>query len=313
MAEKQRQPDASRTSTALVPYQSKVPSVIPSLGNLDAYIQAANRFPILSYEEEQNLVKRLHENNDMQAGRTLVMAHLRLVIAIARSYLGYGLPHADLIQEGNIGLLKAIKHYDPSHGARLMTFAEYWIRSEIQDYIVKNWRQVKLATTKSQRKLFFNLRSMRGENALTYSQANKIAHDLDVKPDEVLEMEQRMYGNETPIDLPADSNDEDDHGSAPIQWLASTENEPTAVLEQKDEERMQQEGIRQALASLDERRRHVIMARWLNTDDSGNNKPKTLQELAEELGISAERVRQIEKNALIKMRKALTAPPDEYV
>lgn len=310
MAEKQRQPDASRTSTALVPYQSKV---LPSLGNLDAYIQAANRFPILSYEEEQNLVKRLHENNDMQAGRTLVMAHLRLVIAIARSYLGYGLPHADLIQEGNIGLLKAIKHYDPSHGARLMTFAEYWIRSEIQDYIVKNWRQVKLATTKSQRKLFFNLRSMRGENALTYSQANKIAHDLDVKPDEVLEMEQRMYGNETPIDLPADSNDEDDHGSAPIQWLASTENEPTVVLEQKDEERMQQEGIRQALASLDERSRHVIMARWLNTDDSGNNKPKTLQELAEELGISAERVRQIEKNALIKMRKALTAPPDEYV
>ena len=302
MAEKQRQPDASRSSTALVPYQSKVPSVVP-----------ANRFPILSYEEEQNLVKRLHENNDMQAGRTLVMAHLRLVIAIARSYLGYGLPHADLIQEGNIGLLKAIKHYDPSHGARLMTFAEYWIRSEIQDYIVKNWRQVKLATTKSQRKLFFNLRSMRGENALTYSQANKIAHDLDVKPDEVLEMEQRMYGNETPIDLSADSNDEDDHGSAPIQWLASTENEPTAVLEQKDEERMQQEGIRQALASLDERSRHVIMTRWLNTDDSGNNKPKTLQELAEELGISAERVRQIEKNALIKMRKALTAPPDEYV
>lgn len=302
------------TANALVPYQSKVPSVIPSLGNLDAYIQTANRFPILSYEEEQNLVERLHKNNDMAAGRALVLAHLRLVIAIARSYLGYGIPHADLIQEGNIGLLKAIKHYDPTHGARLMTFAEYWIRSEIQDYIIKNWRQVKLATTKSQRKLFFNLRSMRGENALTYSQANQIAQKLDVKPSEVLEMEQRMYGNETPIDLPADSNSSDDeNSSAPIQWLSSTEDEPTTILEQKDEERMQQEGIRQALASLDERSRHVIMARWLNVDDNGNNTPKTLQELAQELGVSAERVRQIEKNALIKMRKALTAPSDEYV
>lgn len=307
-------PKTVGTSNALVPYQSKVPSVIPSLGNLDAYIQAANRFPILSYEEEQKLVERLYKNNDMAAGRALVMAHLRLVIAIARSYLGYGIPHADLIQEGNIGLLKAIKHYDPNHGARLMTFAEYWIRSEIQDYIVKNWRQVKLATTKSQRKLFFNLRSMRGENALTYSQANQIAHELDVKPSEVLEMEQRMYGNETPIDLPTDSSDtEDDRSSAPIQWLASTENEPTVILEQKDEERMQQEGIRQALASLDERSRHVIMARWLNVDESGNNAPKTLQELAQELGVSAERVRQIEKNALVKMKKALTAPADEYV
>lgn len=302
------------TSHALVPYQSKVPSVIPSLGNLDAYIQAANRFPILSYEEERDLVDRLHKNNDMAAGRALVMAHLRLVVAIARTYLGYGIPHADLIQEGNIGLLKAIKHYDPSHGARLMTFAEYWIRSEIQDYIVKNWRQVKLATTKSQRKLFFNLRSMRGENALTYSQADKIAHELDVKPSEVLEMEQRMYGNETPIDLsPENSEGDDDRNTAPIQWLASTDSEPTVVLEQKDEERMQQEGIRQALACLDERSRHVIMSRWLNIDDSGNNTPKTLQELAQELGVSAERVRQIEKNALLKMKKALTAPSDEYV
>ena len=284
---------ASSGANALVPYQSKVPSVIPSLGNLDAYIQAANRFPILSYEQERDLVERLHKNNDMNAGRALVMAHLRLVIAIARSYLGYGIPHADLIQEGNIGLLKAIKHYDPTHGARLMTFAEYWIRSEIQDYIVKNWRQVKLATTKSQRKLFFNLRSMRGENALTYSQADKIAQELDVKPSEVLEMEQRMYGNETPIDLPADNTDDEDHSSAPIQWLSSTADEPTTILEQKDEERMQQEGIRQALASLDERSRHVIMARWLNVDENGNNTPKTLQELAQELGVSAERVRQI--------------------
>ncbi|MBO7173534.1 MAG: RNA polymerase sigma factor RpoH [Burkholderiaceae bacterium] len=292
---------------ALVPYQPKVPAIIPSLGNLDAFIQAANRAPILTAEQEQDLMRRLHQENDMAAGRDLVMAHLRLVIAIARSYLGYGLPHADLIQEGNIGLLKAIKNFDPQRGARLMTFAEYWIRSEIQDYIVKNWRQVKLATTKSQRKLFFNLRSMRGENALTYSKANQIADTLDVKPSEVFEMEQRMYGNETSLDLTID-DDENDIGNAPIQWLSREEDEPTAILEQKDEERMQREGIRQALLSLDERSRRVIQARWLNEDESGNIAPITLQDLAAELGVSAERVRQIEKAALEKMKRALTAP-----
>ncbi|MBQ5767167.1 MAG: RNA polymerase sigma factor RpoH [Burkholderiaceae bacterium] len=292
---------------ALVPYQPKVPAIIPSLGNLDAFIQAANRAPILTAEEEQDLMRRLHQENDMAAGRDLVMAHLRLVIAIARSYLGYGLPHADLIQEGNIGLLKAIKNFDPQRGARLMTFAEYWIRSEIQDYIVKNWRQVKLATTKSQRKLFFNLRSMRGENALTYSKANQIADTLDVKPSEVFEMEQRMYGNETSLDLAID-DDDNEMSNAPIQWLSREEDEPTAILEQKDEERMQREGIRQALLSLDERSRRVIQARWLNEDESGNIAPITLQDLAAELGVSAERVRQIEKAALEKMKRALTAP-----
>lgn len=292
---------------ALVPYQPKVPAIIPSLGNLDAFIQAANRAPILTAEQEQDLMRRLHQENDMAAGRDLVMAHLRLVIAIARSYLGYGLPHADLIQEGNIGLLKAIKNFDPQRGARLMTFAEYWIRSEIQDYIVKNWRQVKLATTKSQRKLFFNLRSMRGENALTYSKANQIADTLDVKPSEVFEMEQRMYGNETSLDLAID-DDDNEMSNAPIQWLSREEDEPTAILEQKDEERMQREGIRQALLSLDERSRRVIQARWLNEDESGNIAPITLQDLAAELGVSAERVRQIEKAALEKMKRALTAP-----
>ena len=292
---------------ALVPYQPKVPAIIPSLGNLDAFIQAANRAPILTAEQEQDLMRRLHQENDMAAGRDLGMAHLRLVIAIARSYLGYGLPHADLIQEGNIGLLKAIKNFDPQRGARLMTFAEYWIRSEIQDYIVKNWRQVKLATTKSQRKLFFNLRSMRGENALTYSKASQIADTLDVKPSEVFEMEQRMYGNETSLDLTID-DDDNETASAPIQWLSREEDEPTAILEQKDEERMQREGIRQALLSLDERSRRVIQARWLNEDESGNIAPITLQDLAAELGVSAERVRQIEKAALEKMKRALTAP-----
>lgn len=296
-------------STALVPYQAKVPAVIPSLGNLDAFIQAANRAPILSPEQEKELMRRLHEENDMAAGRDLVLAHLRLVVAIARSYLGYGLPHADLIQEGNIGLLKAIKNFDAKRGARLMTFAEYWIRSEIQDYIVKNWRQVKLATTKSQRKLFFNLRSMRGETALTYSKANQIADTLDVKPSEVLEMEQRMYGNETPLEL-NDPDDDSEFSNAPIQWLTRQEDEPTAILEQQDEERMQREGIRQALLSLDERSRRVVQARWLNEDEDGNIAPITLQDLADELGVSAERVRQIEKAALAKMKKVLTAPTD---
>lgn len=298
---------------ALVPYQSKVPAIIPSLGNLDAYIQAANRFPILTPEQERALVERLHKHNDMSAGRDLVMAHLRLVIAISRTYLGYGLPHADLIQEGNIGLLKAIKHFEPDRGARLMTFAEYWIRSEIQDYIIKNWRQVKLATTKSQRKLFFNLRSMRGENALTYSQADEIANELDVKTSEVLEMEERMYGNETSIDSVVSSEDDESNRLDPIQWLSSTENEPTVILQHKDEEEMQKEGVRQALAALDERSRYVIRARWFNENEDGELAPKTLQEIAQELGVSAERVRQIEKNALLKMKKALTAPADEYV
>ncbi len=298
----------NQSTNALVPYQAKVPAVIPSLGNLDAYIQSVNRIPILTPEQERALVERLHKYNDMAAGRDLVMAHLRLVVTISRAYMGYGLPQADLIQEGNIGLMKALRNFDPERGARLMTFAEYWIRSEIQDYIVKNWRQVKLATTKAQRKLFFNLRSMRGENALTYSRANEIADQLDVKPSEVLEMEERLYGNETPIDV-TDTDDDDDR-VAPIQWLASTENEPTTILEAEDEKRMQREGIRQALAALDERSRYVIHARWFNEDENGNLSPKTLQELADELGVSAERIRQIEKNALLKMKKTLTAPLD---
>ena len=304
MSQNHQKKDAS--ATALVPYQAKVPAVIPSLGNLDAFIRAANHAPILTAEQERELMRRLHEQGDLSAGRDLVMAHLRLVIAIARSYLGYGLQHADLIQEGNIGLMKAIRHFDPKHGARLMTFAEYWIRSEIQDYIIKNWRQVKLATTKSQRKLFFNLRSMRGDNALTYSKANQIAETLSVKPTEVLEMEQRMYGNETPLEL-NDPEDESDLAS-PIQWLTREEDEPSVILEKKYEEHMQREGIRQALQGLDPRSRRVIQARWLNEDDSGNIAPVTLQELASELGVSAERVRQIEKAALGKMKKILTAP-----
>lgn len=293
-------------NTALVPYQAKVPAVIPSLGNLDAFIRAANHAPILTAEQERELMRRLHEEGDWSAGRDLVMAHLRLVVAIARSYLGYGLQHADLIQEGNIGLLKAIRHFDPNHGARLMTFAEYWIRSEIQDYIIKNWRQVKLATTKSQRKLFFNLRSMRGENALTYSRANQIAESLSVKPAEVLEMEERMFGNETPLEI--NDSDDDAELNSPIHWLSREEDEPSVIFEKKFEEHMQREGIRQALQGLDPRSRRVIQARWLNEDDSGNIAPITLQELATELGVSAERVRQIEKAALGKMKKILTAP-----
>ena len=269
------------------------------------------KLPVLKESEKLELMERIRKG-DFSARQQMIQGNLRLVLSVVQKFSGRGQSMDDLFQVGCIGLMKAIKHFDPSHGARLMTFAEYWIRSEIQDYIIKNWRQVKLATTKAQRKLFFNLRSMRGENALTYSQADKIAHTLDVKPSEVLEMEQRMYGNDTSLDTPAEE-DEDGASNAPIQWLSSDKDEPSLVLEQKDEERMQREGIRQALLSLDDRSRKVIQARWLNEDENGNLAPKTLQELAKELGVSAERVRQIEKNALIKMRKALTAPADEYV
>ena len=284
-----------------------MPSVVGSLGDIDAFIRAANAAPLLTEEEERELVRRLHEEGDMSAGRDLVYAHLRLVIAIARSYLGYGISHADLIQEGNIGLMKAIRNFDAKRGARLTTFAEYWIRSEIQNYIIKNWRQVKLATTKAQRKLFFNLRSLRGENALTYSKADEIAKRLDVKPEEVFEMETRMYGSDTPLeDVPADG-DEDAKSNAPIHWLSRQEDEPDHILEEKDDEAMRTEAVRQALSGLDDRSRTVIAARYFRENEDGQPDPMTLTELAQRLGVSAERVRQIEKAALAKMKKILTA------
>lgn len=302
----------TRGAGALVPYQkANVPAVIPQLGDLEAFIRAANAAPILSVEEEHSLAVKLRDKGDLEAAQRLILSHLRLVISVARGYMGYGLPFADLIQEGNVGLMKAIKHYDPDRGVRLMTFSVHWIRSEIQEYIVRNWRLVKLATTKNQRKLFFNLRQMKdSDKTLSSDQTTAIAQKLDVKPEEVREMETRMSGGDTPIDFRYGNEDEDSQSMAPIDWLSDDADEPQTQLEEKDKEKLENEGLRKAIASLDDRSRRVIQARWLNEAYDGTEKPLTLQELAAELGVSAERVRQIEKKAIAKMREALLSQKD---
>lgn len=297
----------------VVPYEKKqyLPAVIPRLGDLDAYIRYANAAPILSAEEEHALAVRLRDEGDLMAAQQLILSHLRLVVSIARGFLGYGLPHADLIQEGNIGLMKAIKHFDPDRGVRLMTFSVHWIRSEIQEYIVRNWRMVKLATTKNQRKLFFNLRQMKAdEKSLSTFETERIAETLDVKPEEVREMEARLSGGDTPLESPGSTDAEDDNAFAPIDWLSREEDEPEAALEERDRNRLTGEILRNALDALDERSRLVVQARWLRTDNDGNPDPMTLQELASKLGVSAERVRQIEKKAIAKLRSELAADKD---
>lgn len=297
----------------VVPYEKKqyLPAVIPRLGDLDAYIRYANAAPILSAEEEHALAVRLRDEGDLMAAQQLILSHLRLVVSIARGFLGYGLPHADLIQEGNIGLMKAIKHFDPDRGVRLMTFSVHWIRSEIQEYIVRNWRMVKLATTKNQRKLFFNLRQMKAdEKSLSTSEMERIAETLDVKPEEVREMEARLSGGDTPLESPGSTDAEDDNAFAPIDWLSREEDEPEAALEERDRNRLTGEILRNALDALDERSRLVVQARWLRADNDGNPDPMTLQELASKLGVSAERVRQIEKKAIAKLRSELAADKD---
>ena len=290
----------SERSTAVVPYSPSGP-----LGDLDAFLRAAERAPMLTADEEKTLALKLRDQNDLEAAQKLVLSHLRLVISIARGFLGYGLPYADLIQEGNIGLMKAIRRYDPDRGARLMTFAVHWIRSEIQEYIIRNWRIVKLATTKNQRKLFFNLRQLKEDSqaALTNQEAQRIALTLDVKPKEVLDMEERMYGQETSIDGPADSDDDDRF--SPSDWLTRTSDQPEAILEAEDRQHLEGEGLQTALAALAPRSRRVIEARYLTVDADGTAKPVTLQALAHELGVSAERVRQIEKLAIKKMGEKL--------
>lgn len=276
-----------------------------SLGNLDAYIQAANRAPLLSPEEETRLARQLRDHGDVEAAGQLVMSHLRLVVSVARNYLGYGLPHADLIQEGNIGLMKAVKRFDPERGVRLVSFALHWIRAEIHEYILKNWRLVKVATTKSQRKLFFNLRSMKqGTGAMSVAEVEGMARELNVKPEDVVEMETRMSG----ADVALEGRTEDGEESyAPIAWLADAEAEPTQVLERRSHDLLQTEGIQSALATLDARSRRIVEARWLNEDAEGKVGGATLHELAAEFGVSAERIRQIEAKALKTMRAALGA------
>jgi RNA polymerase sigma-32 factor len=290
-------------------------SMVPSLGNLDAYISAVNRLPLLTQEEEQEFARKFQQNNDIEAAGKLVLSHLRLVVSVSRKYLGYGLAHGDLIQEGNIGLMKAVKRFDPDQGVRLVSYALHWIRAEIHEYILKNWRMVKVATTKAQRKLFFNLRSMKQgfkdeadaqthRETLTDAQIDVMARELNVKREEVIEMEARMAGGDVLLD-PAPS-DEGDEGFGPIAYLSDANHEPTAMIESQQRDVMATDGIAAALETLDARSRRIVEERWLKVNDDGSG-GMTLHELADEYGVSAERIRQIESAAMKKMKKALAA------
>ncbi len=288
-------------------------AMVPSLGNLDAYISAVNRIPLLTAQEETEAGKRLRDDGDVQAAGKLVLSHLRLVVSISRQYLGYGLPQGDLIQEGNVGLMKAVKRFDPEHGVRLVSYAMHWIKAEIHEYILRNWRMVKVATTKAQRKLFFNLRSMKAglkaeaadadthRTTLTPTEVAKVARDLNVKPEEVVEMETRMGGGDVALEP---SNDDDDETFAPIAYLADDSQEPTRVLESRARDTMGSDGVTRALEALDARSRRIVEQRWLEVNDDASG-GMTLHDLAAEYGVSAERIRQIEVAAMKKMRKAL--------
>ena len=291
-------------------------AMVPSLGNLDAYISAANRLPLLSLEEEQGFARRLRDHNDLEAAGALILSHLRLVISISRQYLGYGLPHGDLIQEGNVGLMKAVKRFDPDQGVRLVSYAIHWIKAEIHEYILKNWRMVKVATTKAQRKLFFNLRSMKQgfkadaaaldadthRETLSESEVEQMAAQLNVKREDVLEMETRLSGGDVVLDpSPADDGDE---AFGPIAYLADASQEPTAQIESRERDRLSSDGISTALQALDPRSRRIVEERWLKVNDDGSG-GMTLHELAAVYGVSAERIRQIEAAAMKKMKKSL--------
>ncbi|RVT82400.1 RNA polymerase sigma factor RpoH [Inhella crocodyli] len=288
-------------------------SLIPSLGHLDAYISAVNRLPMLTADEEQRYARALKEQGDLEAAGRLVLSHLRLVVSISRQYLGYGLPHGDLIQEGNVGLMKAVRRFDPDQGVRLVSYAMHWIKAEIHEYIVKNWRMVKVATTKAQRKLFFNLRSLKhslkheasdpNRQALSEAEIDHVARTLDVKPEEVVEMEMRLAGADLALE-PQEGDDEDSPSSAPIAYLADEGHEPTQVLAARARDAMASDGLQRALDVLDERSRRIVQARWLDVNDDSSG-GKTLHELAAEYGVSAERIRQIEAAAMKKMRQAL--------
>jgi RNA polymerase sigma-32 factor len=291
-------------STALVPgHAVGTAMALPPVGNLDAYISAVNRLPLLSPERESELARRVRDEQDLEAARELVMSHLRLVVSVARQYLGYGLPHADLIQEGNIGLMKAVKRFDPGRGVRLVSFALHWIKAEIHEYILKNWRLVRVATTKAQRKLFFNLRSHKSSSAtLTPSEVEAIARELNVRDKDVVEMETRLGGQDLALEAQTDDGEE---AYAPIAYLAAPDAEPLERLQALEYDRLQSEGLREALESLDARSRRIIETRWLRDDSEGG--AMTLHQLADEFGVSAERIRQIETKALQKMKAALAA------
>ncbi|EAR20848.1 RNA polymerase sigma factor RpoH [Nitrococcus mobilis] len=279
-------------------------STLPlKLGSEEHYIQAVNRLPTLSAEEEYQLARRYRDHNDLKAARGLVLSHLRFVVHIARGYKGYGLPLTDLIQEGNIGLMKAVKRFDPAVGVRLVSFAVHWIRAEIHEFILRNWRIVKVATTKAQRKLFFNLRGAKKRLGwLNRAEVDAVANDLGVKPETVQEMELRLSGQEVSFDPGPDAAEDDDIVRAPAAYLRDQRPNPAEEIESHDWQTHQSESLATALAHLDERSRAIVHERWLN-------EPKaTLQELAERYAVSAERIRQLEKNALKKLRLAMGTP-----
>jgi len=267
--------------------------------SLEQFTRAIKAYPVLSAEEEYSLALKFKKENDLEAARKLILSHLRLVASIARGYTGYGLPQADLIQEGNIGLMKAVKRFDPERGVRLVSFAMHWIKAEIHEYIVRNWRMVKIATTKAQRKLFFNLRSMKsGINTMHPDEVARIAKELNVKPEEVLEMESRLNGHE--ISLEANIDDEGEDHYSPIAYLQDDGLTPPDAIEMRQVEHRETTGLASALQHLDERSRRVVQARWLQEQGG-----KTLHELANEFGVSAERIRQIEQKAMQKMKVLL--------
>ncbi len=275
---------------------------VPSaLGTIDQYVTAVNKYPLLTHEQEQELGLRWKYMQDVDSARQLVMSHLRLVVSVSRNYMGYGLPQGDLIQEGNVGLMKAVRRFDPERGVRLVSFALHWIRAEIHEYILKNWRLVKVATTKAQRKLFFNLRAMRsGEHPLTQAEAKRIAKELNVKPEEVFEMNMRLSGRDIAMDgTPDDSESE---AVAPVAYLTADSDvtDPAKVIEAEEVGRVHSEGLKRALVKLDERSRDIITRRWLAEDQE-----ETLQQLADKYGVSAERIRQIEAKAMKQMRKEI--------
>jgi RNA polymerase sigma-32 factor len=273
---------------------------LPPVSSLESYVQAVNAIAMLTPEREIELGRRLKEQNDLTAASALVLSHLRLVVSVARNYMGYGLPQADLVQEGNIGLMKAVKRFDPERGVRLASFAIHWIKAEIHEYVLRNWRMVKIATTKAQRKLFFNLRSMKkSTSALTRNEIKQVAQTLNVKESDVIEMEQRLQGGDVPLEP---SPDDGEAPVTPIAYLVDSAEGPAEHFERGESEVLQSDGLARALANLDERSRRIIRARWLAESD-----PKTLHELADEFGVSAERIRQIEAKAMQKMKKQLAA------
>lgn len=286
-------------STELVPSHLMVPA---GTGSLDAYIQEVNKVPILTLEEEQDLARRYLEEEDLEAARRMVLAHLRFVVHVAKGYTGYGLALGDLVQEGNIGLMKAVKRFDPDHGVRLVSFAVHWIRAEMHEFILRNWRIVKVATTKAQRKLFFNLRkSKKRLGWLSSEEVKKVAKDLGVKPEVVLEMESRLSGQDIGFDLSSDSDDESSY-VAPVAFLESELADPHSEAETEDYRDHNDTLLYAGLDELDDRSRDIIRCRWLQEDNKS-----TLQELADRYGVSAERIRQLEANALKKMRATITA------